>query len=152
MYLCIAYFFSLYIYESSTLGKPYGLKLRCYRECRWEQFGNLKNLMGTWWKHVKNTLGTWKTSKRTPSPPPKRKKQGPSWVHAKLSHWLHDTFISKTICHHFWHVLMAGAHTVGLWCDLAKVFLTSRFSYLVFSNPTANIKTGTASRWTNQTI
>jgi hypothetical protein len=80
--------FSAYRYESSTLGKPYGLKLRCYWECLWEQFGNLKNL-----------VGTWKTNKRTPlhpPPPPKRKKQGPSWVHAELSHWLHETFISKT--------------------------------------------------------
>jgi hypothetical protein len=67
--------------------------------------------------------------KNSPRPAPKSKKQGPSWVHAGLSHWLHETFISKTIHHHFWRVLMAGAQTVGLWCDPANVFLTSSFSF-----------------------
>ncbi len=32
-------------------------------------------------------------------------------------------------------------------CDPAKIFLTSNFSYLPFSNPTHKNKTGTANRW-----
>jgi len=32
-------------------------------------------------------------------------------------------------------------------CDPAKVFLTSKFSYLLFSNPAHQTKTGTANRW-----
>jgi hypothetical protein len=23
-------------------------------------------------------------------------------VHAEPSHWLHEIFISRTVCHHFW--------------------------------------------------
>jgi hypothetical protein len=30
-------------------------------------------------------------------------------MHVEPSHWLHEIFISKTICHHFWLVLMVGA-------------------------------------------
>ncbi len=32
-------------------------------------------------------------------------------------------------------------------CDPAKVFLTSKFSYLLFSNPAHQTKTGTANMW-----
>jgi hypothetical protein len=32
-------------------------------------------------------------------------------------------------------------------CDPAKIFLTSIFSYLLFSNPAHKTKTGTANRW-----
>jgi hypothetical protein len=32
-------------------------------------------------------------------------------------------------------------------CDTAKIFLTSKFSYLPFSNPTHKNKTGTANSW-----
>jgi hypothetical protein len=32
-------------------------------------------------------------------------------------------------------------------CDPAKIFLTSKFSYLPFFNPTHQNKTGTANRW-----
>jgi hypothetical protein len=44
----------------------------------------------------------------TPKKPPH-----PSWVHAETSHWLHEAFIFKTVCHHFWPGLMAG--TQKLW-------------------------------------
>jgi len=36
---------------------------------------------------------------------------------------------------------------VHLACDDAKIFLTSEFSFLLFSNPTYKTKTGTAYRW-----
>jgi hypothetical protein len=32
-------------------------------------------------------------------------------------------------------------------CDPTKIFLTSKFSYLLFSTPTHKTKTGTANRW-----
>jgi hypothetical protein len=36
-------------------------------------------------------------------------------------------------------------------CDPAKIFLTSKFSYLLFCNPTHKTKTGTANRWETTT-
>jgi len=30
-------------------------------------------------------------------------------VHAEPSHWGHEISLSKTVCHHFWPGLMAGA-------------------------------------------
>ncbi len=72
--------FSVYIHESWTLGKPHGIKLRCYWECITDQLGNLGNLKGTWWNHVRNTLGTRKIQKKkTPHPTltPKKEKSMP---------------------------------------------------------------------------
>jgi len=63
--------------------------------------------------HHENMTGTRKKTKNS-LPPPKRRKLDPSWVHAERSHWMHETFISKTVCHHFWSGLMAGAKIVGL--------------------------------------
>jgi hypothetical protein len=28
-------------------------------------------------------------------------------VHAEASHWLHEIYISKTVCHHFWPGLVS---------------------------------------------
>jgi hypothetical protein len=89
--------FSVYIHESWTLGKPYGINLRCY----WEHLGE---------PHGK-TLGTRQKQKKSllaPSPP-----SPPKWVWAEPSHRLHETFISKIVCHHFWPGLMMGAQTIG---------------------------------------
>jgi hypothetical protein len=88
--------FSVYIHESWTLGKPYGIKLRCYWECLREQLGNLRNLEGTQWEHVENTLEQRRKNKKiTPHtwPHPQKEKQGPSRVHAEPSHWLHEISI-----------------------------------------------------------
>jgi hypothetical protein len=52
--------FSFYIHESWTLGKPYGIKLRCH----WEQLENLGILMWTWWEHIGNEK---KEAKKSPS-------------------------------------------------------------------------------------
>jgi hypothetical protein len=66
-----------YISEKGrTLGKTYGIKVRWYREHRW----------GTQWEH---------------EPPPIRKKQGPSWMHGKTSHRLHEIFLFKIVGQHF---------------------------------------------------
>jgi len=89
--------FSVYIHESWTLGKPYGINLRCY----WEHLGE---------PHGK-TLGTRQKQKKSllaPSPP-----RPPKWVCAEPSHRLHETVISKIVCHHFWPGLMVGAQTIG---------------------------------------
>jgi len=42
-----------------------------------------------------------------PPPPPPEKKQGPSWVHAKPSHWSHEISTSKIVGHNIWPKLMA---------------------------------------------
>jgi hypothetical protein len=69
-------------------------------------------LLGTYWG---NNLGTWEPNEnmkgthreqgikqKPPSPPPsKRKKLDPSQVQAEHFHWVHETFISKIVCHHF---------------------------------------------------
>jgi len=64
-------------------------------------------------EHHENTLGTqWEQGRNTknncPHPTPKRKKQGPGCVHVE-----HKTFISKTVCHHFWRGLLVGAQISG---------------------------------------
>ncbi len=59
------------------------LKARCYWEHPWEPDGNM--------------LGTKK----------KRKEFEALWVHAEASHWLHEIYISKTVCHHFWPGLVS---------------------------------------------
>ncbi len=38
----------LFQYESWTLGKPYGIKPRCY----WESLGNNFGTWGTPWEHI----------------------------------------------------------------------------------------------------
>ncbi len=92
------------------MGKPYGIKLRCYR-CYWEclekQLGNLGNLMGTWWEHNGNKEQTKKYLLL-----PLKEEIGPSLVYSEPSHWLHETFISKIVCHHFWHGLMGKVQFV----------------------------------------
>jgi hypothetical protein len=58
-------------------------------------------------------MGThWEQGIKQRNPPPK-KKTGPLMVHAEPSHWPHETFISKTVCHHFWPGLKADAQTGG---------------------------------------
>jgi hypothetical protein len=63
----------VYIKGSSTLGKLYGIKPRCYweqsGECIWEQF---ENLMGTWWEHFENQGKKQKVP--VPLPHPTKKK------------------------------------------------------------------------------
>jgi len=62
-----------------------------------------------------DTLGIRGKNKKKSQPCPLKKKKhlDPSRGQAEPSHWLHATFISKTVCHHFWPGLMAGAQTVG---------------------------------------
>ncbi len=60
--------FSVYIHQSSTLGKPYGRNLRCYWEYLEEQLGDLRNHLGIWWEHIGNKEKTQKTP--LPHPPP----------------------------------------------------------------------------------
>jgi hypothetical protein len=59
--------FSVYIHESWTLGKPYGIKLRCYWKLLREEIWNLGNLKRTWWEHIGNKEGK---QKKTPPTPP----------------------------------------------------------------------------------
>jgi hypothetical protein len=87
-----------------------------------------------------------KKQKITPRTRPhlQKEKQGPSWVHAEPSHWLHEISISKTVCHHFWPGLMTGAEIWGQWgpvlgnefrgmCLLSSIFsfATSLFDWSI---------------------
>jgi hypothetical protein len=56
------------------LGKPYGIKLRCFWEHLREQLGNLANFkgthLGTLWEHVGKHIGNKGKKKiKNPSPP-----------------------------------------------------------------------------------
>jgi len=94
-------FFSFYLKRShidwpiinyfGTLGKPYGLNLRCY----WEHLG----------EHLSNLKTIWEQEKYIYIDIPflplsKRKKLDRSQVHAEPSNWLHEISLSKTVCHH----------------------------------------------------
>ncbi len=84
---------------SWTLGEAYGINLRCY----WEHLENVENSLRAPWEHIGNK------AKNLSLPLPPRKKTVASWVHyAEPSHWLHETFIFRTVCHHFWPGLMSG--------------------------------------------
>jgi hypothetical protein len=74
--------FSIYLHESLTLGKPCGIKLKCYwkhlKGTTWE-LGELfykKNMMRTCWKHIGNKEGT-KKKKKTPPTLLRKEKKGP---------------------------------------------------------------------------
>jgi hypothetical protein len=66
-------------------------------------------MMGAHWEYGKKP-------QKNPFPaPPKRKKLDPYWLHVEpSSHWLHESFISKTVCHHFWRGLMAGSKVISV--------------------------------------
>jgi hypothetical protein len=73
--------------KGRTLGKEYGIKV-------WFYWNILRNTLGTLWEQ--------KTPKKPLSPQPKRKQIGPLSIYVdKPSPWLHQIFISKTVCHHF---------------------------------------------------
>ncbi len=87
----------LYIGEKGrTLGKTYGIKARCYWEHPW----------GTHWELEGNMLGTKEKLKK---PSPHTPTQNFLECMLQPTHWLHVFLISKTIRHHFWPGLTAGA-------------------------------------------
>ncbi len=99
---------------------PYGLPFQ-FIYMRVELWANYRSemLLGTsqetTWELEElhgNTLGT-RGEKNLLTLLVERKKLDPSWVYVKSSGWLHETFISKTVCHHFWIGLVAGAQIVG---------------------------------------
>ncbi len=99
---------SVNVHENWTLAKQYEIK----SEVQWGT--SLGNNLGTWEPHG-NTLST-KEKKRDKIP----SSLDTSWVMSECwapSHWLHETFISKTECHyHLWPGLMAGENK--LWDTL----------------------------------
>jgi len=75
--------------KGRTSGKTYGIKARCDWEHPW----------GTHWEQRKN-----EKILLLHSPPPPQNLKGKNkalWVQAEPSHWLHETSIRKTVCHHF---------------------------------------------------
>jgi hypothetical protein len=77
--------------KGRTLGKTYGIKGRSYWEHPW----------GTHWE-LEGNKGKMKKKPSPTHPKLKRKNIKALRVHAEPSHWLHEIFISKTVCHHFW--------------------------------------------------
>jgi len=71
--------FSVYIHESWTLGKPYGIKLRCNCKRLKEQFENLRNPLRTWWEHIRNRGE--KNKKITPPTHPTPPRKEKTWAH-----------------------------------------------------------------------
>ncbi len=70
--------FSLYIQETWPLGKPCGIKMRCYMQRFGGQLGNNGephgNTLGTWWEQEKKKKYSFSSF-------PERKKLDLSWVH-----------------------------------------------------------------------
>jgi hypothetical protein len=87
----------------TTLGKKYGINC-----------GALGNIFG-------NTLGTWleqKIQKITfplPFSHQRKKRWPPLDVHVEWSHWLHENYIPKPVCHHFWPSLIWLPTSVGTY-------------------------------------
>jgi len=82
---CAPLDYSLYTEELNCLGKPNGIKPRCYREHLGECILELGNILGTRGKNPK-----------IPSRPPypqKKKKRAPP----EPSHWMHEFSVSKTV-------------------------------------------------------
>jgi hypothetical protein len=75
--------FTVYIHQNWTLGKAYGINLRCYWERLEERLGNVGNLIKIPWEQDDNTLGIRKNKINSSVPSPKEK-------HAEPSHWLHE--------------------------------------------------------------
>jgi len=107
------------------LNKPYGVNLRCY----WEPLGELGELHGN------------KGKTKNPFPPhfaPPPSQLNLSLMHVKPFHYLHEIFISKIICHHFWLELMLRAQTMGHngvdYTTHCMNFVTQNLSFLNLMN------------------
>ncbi len=77
--------------------------------------------MGKCWEHIGKKEEKQKNNFPHPTPrqpTPKRKKQGPSWVHAEPSQWTHETFISKTVCYQFLGWANARGRILGTYYNL----------------------------------
>ncbi len=97
------YTFLVYIKGSWTLGKPYGAIGNILGEHIWEHIGNL----GTCWEQGRK-------KKKTSPPHTQKEKTRPimsaCWAFPLAAFRIS---ISKTVCHHFWPGLMAGAEIWG---------------------------------------
>jgi hypothetical protein len=75
-------------------------------------------LLGTTWElevpfreHIGSMMGIKEENKKFLPPSfPKKKKAGLLMSPCRAFHWLHGTFMSKTLCHHFWPGLMTWQH------------------------------------------
>ncbi len=85
--------------KRTTFAKAYGIKKKVILRTCW---GNITRTWGRNWEHDGNPLGTTENEKKPPHPNPKGKKVG-------HHHELHVISLPKTVHHHFWPRLMAGA-------------------------------------------
>jgi hypothetical protein len=109
--------FIVFIYESSTLGKAYRIKGRCY----WEHIGKS---MGTQREHIGD-------NRKSLHPPAKPKKKQTNWAlmsACSASHLLHENHGHKTICHHcplLFPIFAYHNHYFlkEFWCSLTGYFI-----------------------------
>jgi hypothetical protein len=87
---CLALWPSYIGEKGRTLGKSYGIKVRCYWEHPWELEGNIE---GTCWEQRKN--------EKTPLPTQnlKGKKSRHLECMFRPTHWLHVFLVSQTVGH-----------------------------------------------------
>jgi hypothetical protein len=75
--------------------------------------------MGTSKSKINNrTPNPQSCSHYVPTPQPPKKKIGPSSVQVEPSHWLHETFIFKTVSHPFWPWLKTLPKSMGTYSTL----------------------------------
>ncbi len=90
-------------------------------------WGNKLRTRGISWEHIWNMIRTRGKRKNIPLPHPlpKKKKLGPLMSPCSAFHLLHGTFISKTVCHHFWPGLMAEKKRkeTGAWLVHSEPFI-----------------------------
>jgi len=77
-----------------------------------------------------------KTYLHYPSPP--KEKMDFAWVYTKPFHWLHETFISKIVCHHLLPGLMVKVQTLGhillIWYNHLSLVLHIHKKIIFFQN------------------
>ncbi len=109
--LPMAYLFSLCTWElnfGQTIWDKTKVIWGTFWVTTWEPGEPYGNTYRAWWEQGK------KEKRKNPPPPlpsPKKKKSGPLTSPCWAFHWLHETFISKTVCHHFCRRLMAWQPT-----------------------------------------
>jgi hypothetical protein len=111
---CTAPTFSVYIHESWTFSKTIWDKTEVLLGMSW---GTNLGTWGTPWTHIGN-----KGEKKPPFCP-NNEKTGPLMTACWAFHWLHETFISKTVSHRLWPRLMAGAQIGPLLWTLSTIQL-----------------------------
>ncbi len=81
------------VYESSTLGKTYKIKMWCYWQHFKEHIENFRNTLGIQLEHNRNTMGDRK--KKSFHPPTQKTKIVLFGMHVEPFCWLHELYDLK---------------------------------------------------------